>query len=163
MIFLGIDLGLTGALACLDAEGKLLWLHDMPTTTIRIGKRQRGAYDVARLWTLFSRPIQNNVQADVVLVVEDIYHLGFRGALAARAAGIGWGMVTLYSQVSGWPLLAVAPRQWQRVMLAGRAKGKGASRARAAELFPWADLGGRKDEGRAEALLLAEYGRRQRA
>jgi hypothetical protein len=45
--------------------------------------------------------------------------------------------------------------------LSGPEKGKESARLRAMQLFPTADLRHKKDHGRAEALLLAVYLRRQ--
>ncbi len=59
----------------------------------------------------------------------------------------------------------VTPQRWQKEMLAGMQGGKDASCIRAQELFPEADLkkGPRSKklhDGRSDALLIAEYGRR---
>ena len=54
----------------------------------------------------------------------------------------------------------VAPQRWQKTMLDGMSKGKGASLAVAKRLFPSVELSRVKDHGRADALLLAEFGRR---
>ena len=154
MIFVGIDLGFSGAIAEIDGLGHVTLVKDMFTSTVAVGKRTRTTYDFSAVSGLL-RDLHPSA-----VCVEDIFHLGFRGSLAARAAGMGWGMVRTVCALCEIPVLAVSPREWQRVMLAGRARGKGASRARAEELFPGADLGPKGSEGRAEALLLAEYGRR---
>jgi len=59
------------------------------------------------------------------------------------------------------PLLEVAPITWKNKMI-GKGKSKDASRMLAAQLFPQLSdrLRLKKDHGRAEAILLAEYGRR---
>ena len=154
-MIVGVDLGLTGAIAILDDAGKLVFLSDMPTVKVPIGKRLRGGYD---------RDTIEDIAADwdttsaALLVIEDVYHIGYRGSLAARAAGIGWGLFLGLATAYGWREESVAPSEWQRALLAGRSRGKGASRVKAAELFPGADLGGKADQGRADALLLATYG-----
>jgi crossover junction endodeoxyribonuclease RuvC len=51
----------------------------------------------------------------------------------------------------------VRPAIWKRAL--GLGKDKEAARLRAMQLFPAADLRRKKDHGRAEALLLAWWGR----
>ena len=59
------------------------------------------------------------------------------------------------------PTTLVIPQRWQKFM--GVAKGKDAARARAAQLLPkYAGVFSRKkDDGRADAALIALYGWRQ--
>ena len=59
------------------------------------------------------------------------------------------------------PYNRVTPQRWKKLMMDGiAAKDKDASRHRAQQLFPLADLRLKKHDGRAEALLIAEYGHR---
>ncbi len=74
--------------------------------------------------------------------------------------GIWEGIIAAYEL----PLEKVSPQRWKKTMLADMGKTKDASRYKAISLFP--EVAGQlsrvKDDGRAEALLLAEYGRRLR-
>jgi len=79
--------------------------------------------------------------------------------------GMGYGMWIGIVVGLGLPYELVTPQRWQKEMLAGMQGGKDASCIRAQELFPEADLrlGPRSKklhDGRADALLLAEFGRR---
>jgi crossover junction endodeoxyribonuclease RuvC len=56
------------------------------------------------------------------------------------------------------PYTPVRPVVWKKTFSLG--KDKEASRLRAMQLFPGADLRQKKNHGRAEALLLALYGAR---
>jgi crossover junction endodeoxyribonuclease RuvC len=58
------------------------------------------------------------------------------------------------------PYTPVRPVVWKKAFSLG--KDKEASRLRAQQLFPSADLRRKRDHGRAEALLLAWYGRQAR-
>lgn len=60
------------------------------------------------------------------------------------------------------PYMKVAPATWKTKM--GVIKHPDASRITALELFPQVEdeLARKKDNGRADSLLLAEYGRRQK-
>ena len=57
----------------------------------------------------------------------------------------------------GIPFIDVRPVDWKRHYRLTR-KDKDASRALAQERWPSAPLGRKKDHGRAEAMLLAQYG-----
>jgi crossover junction endodeoxyribonuclease RuvC len=72
-----------------------------------------------------------------------------------------WGLWPLFLYAKGYAVEDVRPNVWKRSLgLLG--KDKEASRLKAMSLFPSAGLMRKKDHGRAEALLLAEYVRRQR-
>jgi len=64
----------------------------------------------------------------------------------------------------GLSLEMPSPQRWKKEMLADQGKEKDASRFKAMQLFPTVagQLNRKKDDGRAEALLMAEYGRRLR-
>ena len=96
-------------------------------------------------------------------------------ALEKVGAMPGQGVVSMFSfgqNVGAWqgilaamaiPYVCPRPQEWQRGLL-GRKAGKdtkAASLATARRLFPDADLGRKKDHGRADALLLAWWARRQ--
>ena len=59
------------------------------------------------------------------------------------------------------PLLLITAAVWKRAM--GLSQDKAASLDKARLLFPDASLDRKKDHNRAEALLIAEYGRRHLA
>lgn len=81
-------------------------------------------------------------------------------ALVAYKVGIGFGMWPLYFASRGWPVEIIKPGIWKKAEgLTG--KGKEASRAKALSRWPRADLKRKKDHNRAEALLLADYLRKQ--
>ena len=61
------------------------------------------------------------------------------------------------------PYTEVPPQTWKRLLMAGERKEKDASRAVARRLWPDQTeeaLSRRKDHGRADAALIAEYARR---
>ena len=66
------------------------------------------------------------------------------------------------------PHQMVTPQRWKRTLMDGRPKGKAASVLVAQQLFPWAapqlrGPRGKALDGRADALLIAEYVRRHHA
>lgn len=57
------------------------------------------------------------------------------------------------------PYTLIHPATWKRIMMKDMDKGKMASIVRAIQLFPTVDIG--KKDGRAEALLIAVYGKKE--
>ncbi len=72
--------------------------------------------------------------------------------------GVGFGAWLGLLGALEIPYTRVRPARWKHA-LGLRGKDKEAARLRAQQLFPSADLQLKKHHGRAEALLLASYGR----
>ena len=85
------------------------------------------------------------------------------GSIASFLLGVGWATWRSLLVANGIPLATEpAAVSWKAKLLADRGKDKGAARAVAMAMFPAfaAHLVRVKDHGRAEASLLAEFGRR---
>lgn len=123
------------------------------------------AYDLVGMRQILSRETPTHV------FIEEYRPFAPKGRQAGvNSVRTGERGVALWEGIcAAWqmPLTIVPPREWQKVMLAGVAKGdtKAASIVRANQLFPGVDLRPgqcRKDQdGLSDALLIAEYGRRQ--
>jgi len=155
MIFIGIDAGLTGAVASISPGGALVF--DIPTT--KIGTRSD--YNLGGMASMLATLTSGLV--DCVVVLEHVQPMPKNGSIAAFSLGSGFGIWRGIIASQGLRLELVRPQVWKKSMLEGRGKDKGVSLQRARELFPTLcdDLTRVKDHGRAEALLLAEYGRRR--
>jgi len=79
-----------------------------------------------------------------------------QGVRSMFTIGVGHGLFLGILAAVGLPYTRVRPAIWKRTL--GLGKDKEASRLRAQQLYPGADLRRKKDHGRAEALLLAWYG-----
>jgi hypothetical protein len=124
------------------------------------------------LWKLIDMPI-NASRADGNEIAEQLrYHwapdvvylewtqpMPKNGSIASYSLGLNSGIVIGVVQALGIPLERVRPATWKLAM-GLRGKPKAASRGMATELFPdFADQFRRvKDDGRAEAALIARYG-----
>lgn len=161
--YVGIDPGMDGALAALDDEGHVTCLLDTPTGTVG-GKRDYLVADMAKmLWQVLNlsgfkigsgRP---NVHA----AVERVHSMPKQGVVSSFTFGKGFGLwIGLLAGV-GIPFDLVEPTRWKKALLDGMPKEKDASRVRAQQLFPGAELNLKKHHGRGDALLIAEYRRRQ--
>ena len=153
---IGIDPGLTGAVAVLSAEGSLEALADIPVLTLKVQRGTKQVYDVPGMVALLEpyRGLQVHVS------IEESQAMPGQGTRSMLTIGFGYGLWIGILASLELPYTPVRPAIWKRSM--GLGKDKEASRLRAQQLYPGADLRLKKHHGRAEALLLASYGLRQR-
>lgn len=150
MNLIGIDPGKKGALAwATENEADVL---DTPL----IGK----AYDVISMaegLESFYVAMKSKVGCRVIL--EKQWARPGNSAKSTSAMMEGYGIWKGILGALKIPYLEVAPQTWKKLLKLS--KDKEASRAMAIKLFPYlaSSLKFKKDEGRAEALLLTEYGR----
>ncbi|HKZ73504.1 MAG TPA: hypothetical protein VJ011_05530 [Steroidobacteraceae bacterium] len=161
MLILGIDPGLGGGLAVLRG-GELVLLADMPTIWIQRPKGRRREYLVGELVEMMHSVIlMREPGEELRAIVERQHARPGQGVSSCYSLGYGTGLVAGILATLSIPLEWAEPAAWKRAMGLPRGADKGASIELASRLFPTAEIG-RKD-GRAEALLLAEYGRRRSA
>ena len=129
MIGVGIDPGLAGAVASLDADGQLLHMHDPLVMAIRVGRRTRQDDDLLAMQTLL------------------LPHASAACSNGACATAPGWALWPRCSRCIPWGLPAAGKRS---AGLLGC--DKEASRQRAHPCFPTADLESKNDHGRGEAF-----------
>jgi hypothetical protein len=148
--FLGIDPGLGGALATFGPYG--IETYDMPTFDIK-GKRK---LDIALLDNIVRGIVA--VREPCLAVVEDVHSMPAQGVASSFSFGFVTGIVHALLAAHKVPLHLVSPAAWKRLM--GLSADKDASRQRASRLFPTAatQWSRKRDDGRAEAALLAYYG-----
>lgn len=149
---IGVDPGATGAFAILDTDSHHLTIIDMPTTKIKRGTRQVNQVDAVRLANLL-RPHAEGARA----IVEKVHSMPGQGVVSTFSFGRAAGIIEGVLAALDIPFSLVPPATWTKKMrLFG---GKDGSRARAVELFPdQAHLFARKkDDGRADATLIACY------
>jgi len=151
---IGIDPGLSGAIAIISPES--LKIYDMPTMTVeRNGKakRQVSASELAEMLYLYSG-------RDCHVYCERVSAMAGQGVTSVFSFGRSFGMIEGILAAFKMPVTFVPPATWVKAI--GRGQGKDASRARAMELFPSdQDQFKRvKDDGRADAALIAYWGSR---
>jgi len=151
---IGIDPGLSGAIAIISTES--LKIFDMPTMTVeRNGKakRQVSASQLAEMLYLYSG-------RDCHVYCERVSAMAGQGVTSVFSFGRSFGMIEGILAAFKMPVTFVPPATWVKAV--GRGQGKDASRARAMELFPSdQDQFKRvKDDGRADAALIAYWGSR---
>jgi crossover junction endodeoxyribonuclease RuvC len=94
-------------------------------------------------------------------IVERVSAMPRQGIASAFTFGVGFGSILSVLQALHVPLELVTPAVWKRSF--GLSSDKHASLHKARLLFPTAELHLAKHDGRAEALLLANYGLQRRA
>ncbi len=84
-----------------------------------------------------------------------------QGVVSMFSMGYGYGLLLGVIVALEIPYTLVAPQTWKKAMLFDMpARDKAASLARAKQLFPTMSGEIGKHHGKAEALLIAEYGKR---
>jgi crossover junction endodeoxyribonuclease RuvC len=151
---IGIDPGLSGAIAIISPES--LKIFDMPTMTVERNGKAKRQVSAAELAQIFSNFNSN----DCHVYVEKVSAMAGQGVTSVFSFGRSFGMIEGILAAFKLPVTYVAPATWVKAV--GRGQGKDASRARAMELFPSdQDQFKRvKDDGRADAALIAYWGSR---
>lgn len=154
---LGVDPGLSGALALLSDEGRVIWCRDMPTLRATRSRREidgPAVVEVLRAWHWQAGGIHMTIEMPGVRPMQH--------AAAGIKTGISWGRIVGIAEALQIPYEIVSPQRWQKAILGDVPKGcsKDMARSMAQRLWPKADLGKRKTQDRSDALCLAEYGRR---
>lgn len=162
-VLIGIDPGLSGAIAILHPIAYTT--HDIPVLEVKRGKKTKRRYNVAEIVRILKRVRdESHVQQYPVEVwLEDVHAMPRQGVTSMFSMGRGLGMYEGIITSLEIPLNYISPVIWKRKIMEGQGKEKGAAVYKAQQLFPSAILTtprGRLIDGRAEALLIAEYGRR---
>lgn len=153
---LGIDVGLQGAIAVVDDKRNVVAVHDMPTNTVETNGKTRKRVDARALCVLLAALKKQYVPAAVW--VEDVHATPWDGAVGAFSFGRSAGVTEAAIAAAGMVARYVKPALWKAKL--NVPKDKDASRARATELVAsgWAHWPRKKDDGRAEASMIALYG-----
>jgi crossover junction endodeoxyribonuclease RuvC len=155
MIIVGIDPGVTGAVAIItDARG-VNGIIDTPVMEVLRNRKKRQEYQpAAMVGILKAGPVDH-------AFIEQVSAMPGQGVTSMFGFGKGFGIWLGIIAALGIPYTLVTPQSWKKALMAGQAD-KDAGRLRACQLYPGVAhlLARKKDIGRADALLIAEYGRR---
>lgn len=163
MRFVGIDPGISGAVAAFDPDslGAGIQFFDMPTLEVKVGKRIKNipdAYEMTRILEGFGRE-NVIVTIEKVNAMPDVGTGARMGATSAFSFGFGFGMWLGILAALKIPHQQVHPATWKAAVMAGMSKEKDASRQRAMQLYPIASsqLARKMDHARGDALLIARW------
>jgi hypothetical protein len=171
MRHVGIDPGISGALAVYDTDTRIICFYDTPTVKIKSGKSFKNQMDPHAVSILLKEITGGS---ECLVTIEkvapmpsfnraengEVEERRTMGATSAFNFGLGFGMLIGICAALQLPYELVHPATWKSKMMGGMARGKDASRVKVMQLFPQTakDLARVKDHGRADALLLACYG-----
>lgn len=138
LMIIGIDPGASGGIAVLS-EGHLATAQKLPET-------ERDIYDYleALSW------------ADPIVFLEKVHSMPKQGVSSTFKFGMNYGFLRGLIIALKYPLYDVTPQKWQAVIGCLTHGDKNVSKAKAQQLFTLLKI----THATADALLIAEYGRR---
>ena len=150
MIIVGVDPGFSGAIAHYCTRTKDLDVIDMPVILNSKGKNE---IDIHSLLHLLEPEAK-----DRMAVVEQVASRPNQSSVATFRFGMGYGALIACVAANKTPMHLVTPQKWKKHF--GLTSDKDTSRQLAMQRFPdYAEKFVRKkDDGRAEAALIALYG-----
>jgi crossover junction endodeoxyribonuclease RuvC len=158
-ISIGIDPGINGAIAAIDAATlEALEVLDTPTIT----SEGRKLFDISAMADAVRHV---SLFGDAVIVLEQAQAMPGQGVTSTFSTGRSFGIWEGILSALDLPYKTVRPSIWTRKIFSGMSgEGKARSIQFALRMFPGAELtpkGSRKPkDGRADALCLAYYGTR---
>lgn len=152
MIVLGVDPGISGALAFFEVSAGRVEVVDMPT--IAAGTNSKRVVDEASLASC----VENYRTLLAHAFVERVGAMPGQGVTSMFSFGRSFGVVLGVLAAFRVPVTLVQPQRWKAALSVPAAKD--GARARASQLMPgfarlWPLV---KHDGRAEAALIAYYG-----
>lgn len=161
--YIGIDPGVSGAAAVLNAAGHLIAIHDL--TVERVGKNRmvqgESLFNFLVLW--------ETKITDPKIVLEQQNPRPAMGAHSCFLMGVNYGTVFTVVRASAYPVTLVSPNKWKQEMHLKKTKGMSVrehkemslslARREFGNAHGWFDRF--KDHDRAEAALLALWARQR--
>lgn len=169
MMVIGVDPGVTGAIAFLDDAAqplkRRLVVHDMPAAKTGVGVKRAEILEAA-LAQLVKREIADHLAAGhkFLAAVEKVGAMPGQGVSSMFAFGQSYGVIRGVLAALELPVVLLSPKEWQGQLgiRFNHANKRDISRANATRMFPQeAGYFVRKgDHNRADATLIAEAARR---
>jgi len=147
-LYLGIDPGFSGAWGLINHRGEYQSCGDMMNNGVHILSR-----------SVHGEITQAIDRQDLEGVIEAVHSMPGQGVSSSFKFGMAYGAAISIMERLHCPWMLVTPHKWKKDM--GLTSDKNESLDMARELWPRAPLERKKDNGRAEALLMAEWLRRQ--
>ena len=152
MLIYGIDPGYSGAITLYWPTTGDIEVHDMPTMPSAKGKTVLNMHSILEIL----RPEDDKAR---VAFMEQVGAMRGQGVTSMFRFGEQFGALQMALAAHETPMYLVTPQKWKKHF--GLTRDKGVSRGLAMQRFPkYADQFKRvKDDGRAEATLIALYGK----
>lgn len=143
-MILGIDPGQSGGLAWID--GPKCYVEKMPAT-------------LRDLWDLINTGPEVGHGGSRFAYLEKVHAMPKQGVASTFKFGRGFGNLEMALVAAGIPYEYVTPQKWQKALGCLSKGDKNVTKRKAQELFPGVP---KITHAIADALLIAEYGRRMR-
>ncbi len=153
MKILGIDPGLSGAIAILENK-KVISLFDMPV--MAEGKKNKKQLNSAQLVNIIK---DNTVEKDeVAVVVEQVNAMPGQGVTSMFNFGQTFGAIKGVCAALKLPIFFVRPSKWKKYFELINSS-KDSSRTKAIEMYPSlsSQLAKKKDVNKSDAILIARF------
>ena len=111
MNYLGVDLGLSGALVLIDSSCNVITKTLMPTIEVKKGKSTKRKYDVSALASWLAEHV---VPSQTFVALEDVVAMPGQNPSASISRGFGQGILVGILTARGIPHMIVRPQVWQR-------------------------------------------------
>jgi Holliday junction resolvasome RuvABC endonuclease subunit len=148
VIYLGFDPGFSGAWGMIDHHSNFVGCGDMVNN---------GSYILTD--EVMAEINQARNGDDMEVVIELVASMPKQGVASTFKFGMAFGATIALAERIRCPFHFVTPRIWKKAL--GLDSDKNRSLALGRDLWPEAPLSRQKDNGRAEALLIAEWLRLQ--
>jgi crossover junction endodeoxyribonuclease RuvC len=148
LLYAGIDPGLSGAIGLVRADGSFADVFDMPVLITTTGRKQVDFSGLAAILREYN---------PAFVLVERVGARPSEGAVGGFSFGMTYGGILSMLATMALPHDVVQPAQWKRKAGIPPGSDKDVSIITCKRLLPTAapSLTRKKDDGRAEALLLA--------
>ena len=153
MRIIGIDTGLSGAIAILDGL-KIFDMFDMPVMSE--GKKNKNQLNSAQLVNIIKGHILSN--DDTFVIVEQVSAMPGQGVTSMFNFGQTFGAIKGICAAMNLPIFYLRPAKWKKHFELINAS-KDASRTKVIEMYPSISdrLRRKKDVNKADAVLIARY------
>ena len=153
MKILGIDPGLSGAIAILE-KNKVLKIFDMPVMSE--GKKNKKQLNSAQLVNIIRENTKDNEEKAVV--VEQVNAMPGQGVASMFNFGQTFGAIKGVCAALSLPIFFVRPSKWKKYFELINSS-KDSSRTKVIEMYPLlsSQLAKKKDVNKSDAILIARY------
>ena len=153
MRIIGIDPGLSGAIAILDGL-KIFDMFDMPIMSE--GKKNKNQLNSAQLVNIINKHVLR--KENTFVIVEQVSAMPGQGVTSMFNFGQTFGSIKGICAALGLPIFYVRPAKWKKHFELINSS-KDASRTKVIEMYPSISsrLTKKKDVNKADAILIARY------
>jgi crossover junction endodeoxyribonuclease RuvC len=152
MFYLGVDPGMNGAIAILEDED-IVQIFDMPTTEVKVGKSIKKRVNPQELVLELALFKNQHIKG----IIEQVNAMPNQGVTSMFSFGRSLGVIEGVLAGCMIPYTHVTPAVWKKAI--GVNSSKDGAREMAMRIWPTKTelFKRKKDDGRAEAALLALY------